>query len=69
MTAIDSPAGRPYGVKTDAGIVTVENGQVLLDGPGGVAVAMTPAAAAETGRRLLAAVHEAQAQAQANQPG
>ncbi|MEA1082969.1 MAG: hypothetical protein EOP65_12130 [Sphingomonas sp.] len=67
MTPSDDPAGRPYRVNTEAGIVTVEHGQVLLDGPGGVAVAMTPAAAAETGRRLLAAVHEAQLQA--NQPG
>ncbi|WP_137896954.1 hypothetical protein [Sphingomonas sp. 2SG] len=67
MTFADEQAGRPYAVQTEAGIVSVENGQVLLDGPGGVAVAMTPAAAAETGRRLLAAVHAAQAQA--NQPG
>ncbi|NYD89926.1 hypothetical protein [Sphingomonas melonis] len=65
MTPDDERDGRPYPVNTDAGRVSVENGQVLLDGPGGVAVAMTPAAAAETGRRLLAAVHEAQA----HQPG
>ncbi|EZP57503.1 MULTISPECIES: hypothetical protein [Sphingomonas] len=42
-------------VQTVAGEVSIEVGQVLLDGPGGIAVTMTPAAAAETGRRLLAA--------------
>ena len=58
MTPDDAHVGRPYAVNTEAGIVSVEKGQILLDGPGGVAVAMTPAAAAETGRRLLAAVRE-----------
>lgn len=47
--------GHPRSVQTVAGEVSIEAGQVLLDGPGGIAVTMTPAAAAETGRRLLAA--------------
>jgi hypothetical protein len=34
-------------------------GQVLLDGPDGVAVAMTPEAAIETAKNLLAAAEEA----------
>jgi hypothetical protein len=42
MNSIDDPAGRPYGVKTEAGNVTVENGQVLLDGPGVIATATPP---------------------------
>ena len=41
--------------KTEPGIASVEQGQVILDGPDGIALAMTPAAAAETGRRLIAA--------------
>ena len=39
----------------DAGKASVEEGYVLLDGPDGVAVAMTPAAAARTAESLLAA--------------
>jgi hypothetical protein len=58
-----SDRGRPYPVETSPGVVSVEKGEVLLDGPDGVAVAMTPEAAAETGRRLIAAAQEA-----ANQP-
>ncbi len=52
-----SDAGIPRSahLHDDAGRVSVEDGQVLLDGPNGVAVAMTPQAAAETGRRLIAA--------------
>lgn len=36
--------------------VIVEDGQVLLEGPDGVAVGMTPEAAEETARRILSAV-------------
>lgn len=49
----------PY---VDPGHAVAEAGQVLLDGPDGVAVAMTPDAAAETGRRLLAAAETARGQ-------
>lgn len=41
--------------EVDGGIATAEQGLVLLDGPNGVAVAMTPEAAEATGRSLLAA--------------
>ncbi|USU08946.1 hypothetical protein NF700_01065 [Sphingomonadaceae bacterium OTU29MARTA1] len=45
--------------QTKPGSVSTENGQVMLDGPDGVAVAMTPEAALETGRRLIAAAEAA----------
>ncbi|WP_448664489.1 hypothetical protein ACG3SL_07375 [Sphingomonas sp. CJ20] len=41
------------------GIATAEQGFVLLDGPNGVAIAMTPEAAQGTAHSLLAAVDEA----------
>lgn len=44
------------------GIASAERGQVLLDGPDGVAVSMTADAARETARRLLAAAEEAERQ-------
>lgn len=47
-----------------AGRATAENGIVMLDGPNGVAVAMTPAAARDTGRSLIAAADAAEGQAQ-----
>jgi hypothetical protein len=47
------------------GVASVEQGVVLLDGPDGVAIAMTPEAALETGRRLMAAAKEAAGQASA----
>jgi hypothetical protein len=49
----------------DPGIATAEQGVVLLDGPDGVAIAMTPRAAEETGRRLVAAALEAASQGSA----
>lgn len=49
----------PYDV---ASHVTAEEGEVMIDGPGGLAVAMTPEAAEETGRRLLEASTEARGQ-------
>jgi hypothetical protein len=45
-----------------AGKATAEAGVVLLDGPGGVAVAMTAEAARETGRRLITAADVADQQ-------
>lgn len=47
--------------ETEPGVANVEQGQVILDGPDGIALAMTPAAAAETGRRLIAAAQLAMA--------
>jgi hypothetical protein len=45
--------------QTKAGVAAAEDGQVILDGPNGVAVAMTPEAAQETARSLLSAAEEA----------
>lgn len=42
--------------------VSAEQGEVHLDGPGGLAAAMTPDAAEETARRLMQAASEARAQ-------
>jgi hypothetical protein len=39
--------------------VVAEDGQVIVDGPDGVAVTLTPDAAEETARRLLEAVDQA----------
>lgn len=44
------------------GTAVAEEGYVLLDGPDGVAVAMTATAAEETGSSLLAAAREARGQ-------
>lgn len=45
--------------ETLPGVAVAEKGSVFLDGPDGVAVAMTSAAAKETGLRLIAAAEEA----------
>lgn len=42
--------------------VSVEQGQVHMDGPDGVSVSLTPDAAAETSDRLLAAAATAKGQ-------
>ena len=55
MTAPQGPEARP-------GVACAEQGFVLLDGPDGTAVAMTPEAAAATGRSLIAAAEEAAGQ-------
>lgn len=54
--------GSPSQPQRLAGIATAEEGTVMLDGPDGVAVAMTPEAAEGTGRSLLAAAEEAAGQ-------
>lgn len=56
------PEPAPHHPASGAGIATAEEGLVLLDGPSGVAVAMTPEAAEQTGRSLLAAAEEAASQ-------
>lgn len=48
--------------RTDPGVATAENGLVILDGPDGVAVTMTPNAAAMTGESLISAARAAQQQ-------
>jgi len=42
--------------------VNAEAGQVLVEGPDGVAVSLTPDAAEETGRRLIDAASQARLQ-------
>lgn len=44
------------------GKASAEEGLVLLDGPDGIAIAMTPDAAERTGQDLLRAAGEARAQ-------
>jgi hypothetical protein len=48
--------------RTEPAIAIAEEGLVLLDGPDGLAVTMTPAAAATTGKNLIDAAAEAEAQ-------
>jgi hypothetical protein len=52
--------------RTDAGVATAEAGLVLLDGPDGVALTLTPQAAALTGQSLIDAAAEAERQARAD---
>jgi hypothetical protein len=54
----------PAEPEAEPGVASAEQGVVLLDGPNGVAIAMTPMAAEETGRRLVAAAAEAMRQSQ-----
>lgn len=56
------PEPAPHQPAGEAGIATAEEGLVLLDGPSGVAVAMTPEAAEQTARSLIAAAEEAASQ-------
>ena len=49
--------------------VAAHNGDVLVDGPGGVAVSMTPDAAIETGERLIDAGSHAHGQRLTGQVG
>jgi len=52
----------PPSVASVPGIATAESGAVILDGPGGVAITMTPEAAAQTGRNLIEAAEAAMQQ-------
>lgn len=45
--------------ETEPSKVTAEDGLVIMDGPDGVAVTMTPEAAEETAQRLLEAAAQA----------
>lgn len=51
----DTPHDKPS-------IVHADCGEILLDGPNGLAAAFTPDAAEETGRRLLAAAQRARSE-------
>lgn len=53
--------------ETEAGIATAEDGLVLLDGPDGVALTMTAAAARSTGESLIEAARRAEDQLAARQ--
>jgi hypothetical protein len=44
------PSHKAYDTPTNA---AAEDGEVTLDGPDGIGLSMTPAAAEETGRRLI----------------
>lgn len=44
------------------GKASAEKGVVMLDGPDGVAISLTPDAAEETGRQLVRAAEEAREQ-------
>lgn len=52
----------PHLPEKQGGVAAAEAGQVILDGPNGVAVSMTPEAAQETARSLLSAAAEASCQ-------
>jgi hypothetical protein len=55
-------AMRKNDVEHAPGTASAEEGNVYLDGPDGVAIAMSPDSAEETGKRLIAAAQEARAQ-------
>lgn len=59
----ESQRGKP---REDAGNASAEDGLVILDGPDGVAVTMTPDAAALTAKSLEAAAELARAQTRSN---
>ncbi|BCA60787.1 hypothetical protein HMP09_0021 [Sphingomonas sp. HMP9] len=54
--------------ETIPGVAAAEYGVVTLDGPDGLAIGMTPEAAAETGRRLIAAAALAATQSPEERP-
>ncbi|MEG3180144.1 hypothetical protein [Sphingomonas sp. LT1P40] len=53
---------------SEPGTASADSGMVILDGPGGVAIAMTPDAAEVTARNLKAAADEARRQPQQMPP-
>jgi hypothetical protein len=55
----ESDTKQPFDV---AGDVSVEEGVVLVDGPDGVAISLTPSAARMLGERLIAAADRAKDQ-------
>ena len=50
------------GIHDDIGIASADEGLVILDGPNGIAVTLTPDAAERTGEALIRASHEARGQ-------
>lgn len=55
-------SGQAHSVPSE---VVAEAGDVIIDGPGGVALTLSPDAAEETGRRLLQAADQARCQREA----
>ena len=49
-------------VNVDPSVVVAEQGEVIVEGPDGVAVTLTPDAAEETARRMIRAASEARLQ-------
>lgn len=49
-------------IYTEAGEAVAEEGLVLLDGPNGITISLTPDAAEETGQELIRAAVEARRQ-------
>lgn len=47
---------------SEPGTASAEDGHVLLDGPGGIAITLTPDAATVTGERLVEAGRQARLQ-------
>ncbi len=54
----------PLRAHPEASQVVADAGNIIIDGPDGVAVTMSPDAAEETARRMLAACGEARRQAE-----
>jgi len=52
----------PHTAHAQASQVAAEQGNIIIDGPNGVAVTMSPDAAEETARRLFEAAREARRQ-------
>lgn len=50
---------KPYDTPAEA---TAENGEVMIDGPDGIAVSLTPKAAHESARKIERAAGQAEAQ-------
>lgn len=59
-------SARPHDTPTTA---TAEEGEVMLDGPDGLAISMTPKAASHSADALAAAAREADAQQKAKDTG
>jgi hypothetical protein len=55
--------------QTEPGIASVEDGLVVLDGPDGIAITMTPDAAQKTGASLISAAELAGKQAEESGAG
>lgn len=55
--------------QTTPGVASAENGLVVLDGPDGIAITLTPDAAQQTGESLISAAELAGQQISDDEPG